>query len=339
MENNLARGIRKASDFLMGLQLTGAYKHASIANLQVSLPAIVIGGVASTAIDTATELLAYYQIQVEKELERFELLLASGHPEAELRKRFDDEEREALDRHLGHGRELRAEKARAAAEGREPDVQKLLDSWGGVTLVYRKGLESSPAYRLNHEEVIKSLEEGVRYVEHMSPVEAVLDERAHVKGVRFRRDSGEIIELPGLTVCVAAGTSPNVIYEKEYPGTFELDDKKQYFRPYAAKVDASGQVTLSRATGARYRQGERRLLHELPEGRTHRLVLRRQPSTLRRQRRPGDGECEGRLPSRRVALSGDRRRYSAGSRPERSSRCCARSSRSSTRSSWRPSTR
>jgi len=246
MENNLSRGIRKASDFLMGLQLTGAYKHASIANLQVNLPAIVIGG-GLTAIDTATELLAYYQVQVEKELDRYELLLASGYPEAELRKRFDDEEREALDRHLQHGRELRAEKQRAAEQGREPDVQKLLAAWGGVTLVYRKGLENSPAYRLNHEEVMKSLEEGVRYVEHMSPVAAVLDDRKHVRAIRFKRNGGETVELPARTVCVAAGTSPNVIYEKEYPGTFELDDKKQYFRPYAARLDATGGVTLDRA--------------------------------------------------------------------------------------------
>ncbi len=243
MKNNLSRGIRKASDFLMALQLTGAYKHTSIANLQVSLPAIVIGG-GLTAIDTATELLAYYQVQIEKELERYDLLAGSGHTEASLRARFDDEEWVALQRHLDHGRQLREEKARASAEGREPDVQKLLDSWGGVTLVYRKGLNDSPAYRLNHEEVAKSLEEGVRYVEHMSPLEAVLDERSHVKAVKFKRDSGDVIELPARTVCVAAGTSPNVIYEKEYPGTFELDERKQYFRAHAAKVDASGRVSL-----------------------------------------------------------------------------------------------
>jgi NADPH-dependent glutamate synthase beta subunit-like oxidoreductase/NAD(P)H-flavin reductase len=256
MKNNLSRGIRKASDFLMALQLTGAYKHTSIANLQVSLPAIVIGG-GLTAIDTATELLAYYQVQVEKELERYELLARSGHTEASLRARFDDEEWEALERHLSHGRQLRDEKARAQAEGRAPDVQKLLDAWGGVTLVYRKGLNDSPAYRLNHEEVAKSLEEGVRYVEHMSPLEAVLDERAHVKAVRFKRDrsrasplegdDGEVIDLPARTVCVAAGTSPNVIYEKEYPGTFELDERKQYFRAHAAKVDAEGRITLEPA--------------------------------------------------------------------------------------------
>ncbi len=243
MKNNLSRGIRKASDFLMGLQLTGAYKRTSIANLQVSLPAIVIGG-GLTAIDTATELLAYYQVQVDKELDHYEQLLAGGKAEAEVRKLFDDEEWATLERHLAHGRALREEKAKAAAEGREPDVQKLLDAWGGVTLVYRKGMADSPAYRLNHEEVMKGLEEGIRYVGNMSPTEAILDEYGSVAAVKFKRADGTEIDLPARTVCVAAGTSPNVIYEREYPGTFELDDKQQYFRPHAVKRDATGALTV-----------------------------------------------------------------------------------------------
>ena len=61
----LARGVRAASDFLMALQLTGAAKADSIANMQVRLPVVVIGG-GLTAIDTATESLAYYVVQVEK---------------------------------------------------------------------------------------------------------------------------------------------------------------------------------------------------------------------------------------------------------------------------------
>src|SRR5258708_7197389 len=138
----------------MGLQLTGAYKHTSIANLQVSLPAIVIGG-GLTAIDTATELLAYYQVEIEKELERYELLLRCGWSEARVRALFDDEEWETLEQHLAHARALQSEKQKAAADGREPQVQKLLDGWGGVTLVYRKALADSPAYRLNYEEVAK----------------------------------------------------------------------------------------------------------------------------------------------------------------------------------------
>ncbi len=75
MKNGLARGVRQASDFLMALQLTGAAKTNSVANLQLRMPIVVIGG-GLTAIDTATESLAYYVVQVEKFLERYETLVA-----------------------------------------------------------------------------------------------------------------------------------------------------------------------------------------------------------------------------------------------------------------------
>ncbi len=44
MKNGLARGVRQASDFLMALQLTGAAKTNSVANLQIRMPLVVIGG-------------------------------------------------------------------------------------------------------------------------------------------------------------------------------------------------------------------------------------------------------------------------------------------------------
>ena len=75
MKNGLARGVRQASDFLMALQLTGAAKSNSLANLQLRMPIVVIGG-GLTAIDTATESMAYYVVQVEKFLERYETLVA-----------------------------------------------------------------------------------------------------------------------------------------------------------------------------------------------------------------------------------------------------------------------
>src|SRR6202035_5163934 len=75
MPNGLARGVREASDFLMALQLTGAAKRSSIANLQLRLPVVVIGG-GLTAIDTATESLAYYVRQVEKFALRYRVLVA-----------------------------------------------------------------------------------------------------------------------------------------------------------------------------------------------------------------------------------------------------------------------
>src|SRR5258706_15838857 len=95
MKNNLIRGIRKASDFLMALQLTGAFKRQALPNLQARLPAIVIGG-GLTGIDTATELFAYYPIQVEKTLERYEALVAE-QGEAGVRGACDAEERAILD--------------------------------------------------------------------------------------------------------------------------------------------------------------------------------------------------------------------------------------------------
>src|ERR687890_1652652 len=92
MKNGLARGVRQASDFLMALQLTGAAKTDSVANLQLRLPVVVIGG-GLTAIDTATEAMAYYPVQVEKFLARYETLSAA-RGEAAVRARWTQAEAE-----------------------------------------------------------------------------------------------------------------------------------------------------------------------------------------------------------------------------------------------------
>ena len=54
---------------------------------------------------------------------------------------------------------------RAAREGRRAASGELLDSWGGVTIAYRRRLIDSPSYTLNHEEVAKAMEEGIRFAE------------------------------------------------------------------------------------------------------------------------------------------------------------------------------
>ncbi|MEN8259214.1 MAG: pyridine nucleotide-disulfide oxidoreductase, partial [Pseudomonadota bacterium] len=231
LKNNLTRGIRKASDFLMALQLTGAAKESSLANLQVRLPAGVIGG-GLTAIDTATELLAYYPVQVEKILHRYEKLAAASGEES-VRACYDEEELLILDEFLTHGRAIQAERRRAEAAGEKPHFLPLLEQWGGVTLFYRKGMKDSPAYRQNHEEIAKALEEGIWLAEGMSPLEAVNDKYGHLRTVRFEtmeQQEGRWVKKGELEVSlrslfVAAGTSPNTIYESEHPDTFAMDHK------------------------------------------------------------------------------------------------------------------
>jgi NAD(P)H-flavin reductase/NADPH-dependent glutamate synthase beta subunit-like oxidoreductase len=240
MKNNLIRGIRKASDFLMALQLGGTFKKSSLANLQVRLPAVVIGG-GLTAIDTATELFAYYPVQVEKILDRYEAMAAEFGEEV-VRAAYDVEEKQILDEFLAHGRAVREERARAAEAHVKPDFVPLVREWGGVTIAYRKSLLDSPAYRLNHEEVIKAFEEGIAYAENLSPIEAMNDEFGHLSSIVFAKqivedgrwkDSAELVTLHARSLMVAAGTSPNVIYEKEHPKTFRLDKYGQFFQSFA----------------------------------------------------------------------------------------------------------
>jgi NADPH-dependent glutamate synthase beta subunit-like oxidoreductase/NAD(P)H-flavin reductase len=256
MKNNLIRGIRKASDFLMALQLTGAFKRHALPNLQVRLPAIVIGG-GLTAIDTATELMAYYPVQVEKALGQYETL-AADLGEERVRAGCDPEELAALDEFLTHGRAVRAERERANLAGEPPDFVGLVRGWGGVTLAYRKRMVDSPAYRLNHEEVIKALEEGIVFAENLNPIEAVPDTNGALSAMTFRRESRkgqegrdgqvgqdgqDMITLPARTCLVAAGTSPNITYENEAPGTFRLDAKKKFFQPHSV-VETDGGFQL-----------------------------------------------------------------------------------------------
>lgn len=239
MKNNLLRGVRLASDFLMGLQATGAYKANSLANLQLRLPAVVIGG-GLTAIDTATEMQAYYVVQVEKALDRYDRLAPKIGEEA-IWAKLDEEEREIVETWLKHGRAIRAERSAAAAAGREPDFNRLVRAWGGVTIVYRKRLQDSPAYRLNHEEVIKSLEEGIRFAERLNPVECIPDAHGAVVELRCEyqvqkdgrwKSSGEFVTLPARAVMIAAGTHPNTTYNREHPDTFQLDDRGEFYRGY-----------------------------------------------------------------------------------------------------------
>jgi len=236
MDNNLARGVRQASDFLMALQLTGAANADSLANLQLRLPAVVIGG-GLTAIDTATEALAYYIKQVEKFLDRYDVLEALLGVDT-VQERWTDEDRSIAEDFLTHGRAVRYERATAKAQGRAPDFSELLNEWGGATIAYRRRMIDAPSYTLNHEEVEKALEQGIRFAELLSPTAVDVDEFGWAKAVHLEvqkmGDDGrphgtkKSVTLPARAVLVAAGTQPNTVLSREHPEFSELDGK--YFQ-------------------------------------------------------------------------------------------------------------
>ncbi|HYA16319.1 MAG TPA: FAD-dependent oxidoreductase [Bryobacteraceae bacterium] len=228
MKNGLVRGVRQASDFLMALQLTGAAKFDSLANLQIRMPIVVIGG-GLTAIDTATESLAYYIVQVEKFLRRYESLEAELG-EAMVRSSWSPDEAVIAEEFIAHARAIRAERAKAAKEGRSPNLIGLLNQWGGVTIAYRRRLIDAPSYTLNHEEVAKAMEEGVRFAENLSPEEVIVDAAGAANALRFK--GGTV--LPARTILVAAGTQPNTVLAREDERNVHLDGR------YFQAVDETG---------------------------------------------------------------------------------------------------
>jgi NADPH-dependent glutamate synthase beta subunit-like oxidoreductase/NAD(P)H-flavin reductase len=229
--NGLARGVRQASDFLMALQLTGAAKTPSIANLQLRMPVVVIGG-GLTAIDTATESLAYYVRQVEKFALRYRTLVADKG-EMAVRLAWRPEEARIADEFLSHARAIQAEREAAAKQGREPALAALLESWGGATIAYRRRLVDSPSYTLNHEEVAKAMEEAVRFAEGLTPVAVETDTDGHAVGLRVKHADGLEATLPARAILVAAGTQPNTVLARE-------DHRIQLDGRYFQAVDQNG---------------------------------------------------------------------------------------------------
>ena len=255
--NGLARGVRQASDFLMALQLTGAAKKSSIANLQVRMPVVVVGG-GLTAVDTATESLAYYVRQVEKFAQRFRVLVAE-RGEAAVRGGWSAEEAEIAEEFLAHAAAIGAEREAATRVGRAPLLAQLLDGWGGATIAYRRRLIDAPSYTLNHEEVAKALEEGVNFAEGLTPQAVRVDRFGHAAGLELARADGSLTVLPARSILIAAGTQPNTVLARE-DGRIKLDGK------YFQAIDDDGTpVTPARAMSKPERAEV--LMHRAPDGR------------------------------------------------------------------------
>lgn len=222
IKNNFAKGIRMASDFLMSLQLTGAFKEELFTNLQVRMPALVIGG-GLTAVDVACEVQAYYLVQIKKFAKRVAAI----------------------------GREkifaiLSAEEKKIAEEFLR-DEEKLrcgITDFCSVKILYRKKMQDSPAYRLNHQELEKAFEEGVEFVENVTPLAADLDEFGAIKNLLCADEK----IFAARSLFVAAGTSPNLSPVIEDGLDIPLAGK--YFKAWKpgsviAKIDETSKKALS----------------------------------------------------------------------------------------------
>ncbi|MGH7007601.1 MAG: pyridine nucleotide-disulfide oxidoreductase, partial [Stellaceae bacterium] len=128
-----------------------------------------------------------------------------------------------------------------AREKRQPRRAALIDSWGGVPIAYRRRLIDAPRYTLNHEEVAKAMEEGVRFAEMLAPEAVGVDRFGHAETItlqKWRYDDAirkmvatdARVTLPAKTIMVAAGTQPNTVLGREDPHNVKLDGR--YFQAY-----------------------------------------------------------------------------------------------------------
>ena len=202
--------------------------------MQLRLPVVVIGG-GLTAIDTATEALAYYPVQVEKFLARYEALVGRTGSEDAVRAAWSPDEQAIADEFLEHARAIRAERAaRVARAARARTSSALLDRWGGVTIAYRRRLDRQPVV---HAEPRGSREGagGGHPLRRRPDADRRRGRCARPRrgaeglgAAATRRRRHDPRELPARTILVAAGTQPNTMLAREQPAHFALDGK--YFR-------------------------------------------------------------------------------------------------------------
>lgn len=232
LKNNFAKGIRQASDFLMSLQLTGAFREELFTNLQIRMPIIVIGG-GLTAIDTACEAKAYYLMQIRKFAKKVALI-----GKDKIWQLLNKEEKIIANEFLDH----------AKAFEKCDDSDALFKKLGGVKILYRKKLQDSPAYRLNHQEVNHALAQDIEFLENITPIEAKIDKFNHITNLICDNN----LSFKCGSLLVAAGTTPNIAPTTQDKLDIALDDKlgSKYFKAVAknsviAKIDAKTNKSIS----------------------------------------------------------------------------------------------
>lgn len=172
-ENHLAKGVRVASDFLMQLHLTSAQKHENTLQMMIEMPIVVVGG-GLTAIDTATEALAFYLQQIDVFRKEFHQL-----DKAAQQSLLSSQEAEKAHKFLEHGEALH----QARQSGRP--ILALVQQWGGVRVIYRGKLNESPAFRNFPSEIQKALSAGITFVENAEVLEIKTNAHNEIEAIIY----------------------------------------------------------------------------------------------------------------------------------------------------------
>lgn len=207
IKNLLGENISFSADFLMNLQMGGAYKKNNLTNLQIHLPAIVIGG-GLTAIDTATELIHYYFRQIEKISNYYSLIKIQNK---KLSLSF--KEQKLLEKSLAAHNFLK----NATLEEKYEFIEKL----GGVTIIYHNKINQSAAYKINHEEVKMALATGVKFC----PEFKISEIKKNLDG-SYLVASKNGMQIEAKTILIAVGMEFNPLILKETEIIKELDLEK-----------------------------------------------------------------------------------------------------------------
>ena len=203
IENILAKNIRLASDFLITLQLNGAYKKSkkyNAINLEVRLPAVVIGG-GLTAIDTATEILNYYPRQLLKIDNFYKNIKDKNEFDQQLTKTELDD----LGEFLKQARILKNLTSKN-------EIYKFLnDELGGVTVIYHKNLYEASSYRTNHEELESALRKGIKFLQNKEIKKIITKKNDEIDEVEFT--DGKTIKARSLFIAYGFDYNPVILRE------------------------------------------------------------------------------------------------------------------------------
>ncbi len=184
MKNNLIRGIRKASRLPDGAAADGRLQEGRRwPTCRSGCPAVVIGG-GLTAIDTATELLAYYPVQVGEDAGALRGPRRRDGEAGRCARCSTPEEREILDRLLEHGARR---PRRARARGRAPASARLRAPAAGPGAASRSSTASASTTRRRIASTTRRSsrrsKRASRFIENLEPEEAVPDEYGELRAV------------------------------------------------------------------------------------------------------------------------------------------------------------